>query len=419
MALEFAHGAIQWLGTDAAGTTYTVSGLSFQPKALRFYWQGLQSAVDATSTTTHQRAGIGFAVSTSARRCTAVQDQDAALAMTCTTSAWTDCVAATVTSTPARDGALDLDAINSDGFRLIVDDQAPVGITVFWEAWGGSDITNAAVGDIAEPAATGNQSYTSPGFTPNIVMMSGVQATSMDAAARGDSGLSVSAMSGTTTPLQFVLVNNNDDGSAASDCDRYYRQEGHAMIAVAGGNPDARANLNAFLSNGFELNWSARATTNRRTIFLCIAGGTWQARSDTWTTTAVGTTLTISGLPFAPKGVSMTTPPSTLSAAGTADAGEQASWGSASSTSSRRCMAYGLPNGTATSEVNLRMEYDEIAASALLSPLIDVDAFLPDGIRYIVDGTLAASATISSLLFGDAPNVFSPLYSRRPYTVRI
>lgn len=40
--LAFAHGGIQWLAADAATTVYTVSGLSFQPKALAFAWQGLQ-----------------------------------------------------------------------------------------------------------------------------------------------------------------------------------------------------------------------------------------------------------------------------------------------------------------------------------------------------------------------------------------
>jgi hypothetical protein len=35
MALQCAHGAIQWATSDTAGTTKTVSGLAFQPKALR------------------------------------------------------------------------------------------------------------------------------------------------------------------------------------------------------------------------------------------------------------------------------------------------------------------------------------------------------------------------------------------------
>jgi hypothetical protein len=40
MALEYAHGVIQWAGADPIGTTYTVSGLAFQPKAIVFKWHG-------------------------------------------------------------------------------------------------------------------------------------------------------------------------------------------------------------------------------------------------------------------------------------------------------------------------------------------------------------------------------------------
>jgi hypothetical protein len=36
MALEFAHGSIRVATSDVTTTVLTVSGLSFQPKALRF-----------------------------------------------------------------------------------------------------------------------------------------------------------------------------------------------------------------------------------------------------------------------------------------------------------------------------------------------------------------------------------------------
>src|SRR5262245_15966699 len=117
MALEFAHGAIQWLAADAATTTYTVSGLSFQPKALRFYWVGLQSSTDAVSQTVNERRGIGFAVDTSNRRSIGTFNQDTAASANCGAAARNDCVACTTDGAGASDGRLDLNAINSDGFR--------------------------------------------------------------------------------------------------------------------------------------------------------------------------------------------------------------------------------------------------------------------------------------------------------------
>ena len=83
MALEYAHGAIQWLAADGASTTYTVSGLSFQPQALRFTWCGLQSATDAASGAVNEQRGVGFAVGTSARRCVGSFSQDTAATSNC------------------------------------------------------------------------------------------------------------------------------------------------------------------------------------------------------------------------------------------------------------------------------------------------------------------------------------------------
>ena len=95
MALEYAHGAIQWLAADVATTVYTVSGLSFQPKALRFSWNGLQSATDAASAAVNLQRGGGFAVDTSNRRCVGSFSQDTAATSNCGTVARNDSLACT------------------------------------------------------------------------------------------------------------------------------------------------------------------------------------------------------------------------------------------------------------------------------------------------------------------------------------
>src|SRR5262245_3244271 len=268
MALAFAHGSIAWLSADAATTVYTVSGLSFQPRLIHFYWQGIGSATDTTTTTISQRQGHGFATSTSDRRCVATYDRDdgsaegTAAAMVCTSCYSDDCIAATLTSAPARDGLLDLNSITSDGFTCIVDDAAPANITVFWEAWGGSDARAYGTGAFAEPAAGGTQNYTATGFTPGdngdqVVMIAGVQSVSAaNTAERNDSGLSFGWATGSTSAENVVIATNDDDGSAACDSDMYARAgECLAMITVAGGNPSARAPMSAFGNDQFTINW--------------------------------------------------------------------------------------------------------------------------------------------------------------------
>ena len=83
MALSFAHGAVRWLSTDVATTTYTVSGLSFEPKAIRFYWVGIDSATTTANQTTTERRGVGFASSTTSRACTGTYSLDAGASSDC------------------------------------------------------------------------------------------------------------------------------------------------------------------------------------------------------------------------------------------------------------------------------------------------------------------------------------------------
>jgi hypothetical protein len=409
MALEFAHGVIRWLAADAATTVYTVSGLSFQPKAIRVYWMGLGNATDQASGTVHSRRGVGVATGTGDRRCVGSQDQDAAGTMVCTSGYRTDCVAMTLTSTPAADGLLDLNSITSDGFTLIVDDQGVVDIAVFWEAWGGSDILNAATGEIAEPAATGAVDYT-VGFEPSVVMLAGVQATgAAQTAARNDSGLYVGAATSGNPAHNVVVVGNSDDASTASDTDGYCQtDECVAMITVGGGNPSARAQMTRTLSTGFTLNWIARATTNRRSIYLAIAGGEWRAGSLTIAGNSGGATASVSGLPFTPKGVSLMGRMTAEQTAGTASAEDRLGLGSGTSTSSRRAQGHLSENATASSaaEIDLVLEYDQVLAypstgGALLTAY-DINAMAADGFTLIVDTAGGvASEWIGYLTWGD------------------
>ena len=76
MALEFAHGSFQWLTTDILNSTKGVTGLGFQPKVIRFYWNGQSFAKPASAPFTQSsgalaaaRRGIGFAVGPTSRRC--------------------------------------------------------------------------------------------------------------------------------------------------------------------------------------------------------------------------------------------------------------------------------------------------------------------------------------------------------------
>ena len=395
MAISYAHGAIQWLAADGVSTTYTVSGLSFQPVGIRFSWCGLQNAADAVSGAVNSRRGVGFAVSTSSRRSVGSFSQDTPTAANCGTVACSDCVVVTTDGAGALDGMLDINAINSDGFQLIVDDMTPANLTIFWEAWGGPDITVAVVGDIAEPAATGDQDYAVTGFrsgaTNQVVMLAGVQSVAaVNTAEAGDSGMYIGYTTG-PNGQNIVLIGNSDDASGTMDTDGYARgDECLGMIVIAGGTGvNARAALTRFNDDGFRLNWAARATTNRRSIFMALKGGEWRAGDYTIDGNTGSATATVSGLTFTPLGVSLIGRMATESASNSAGANDRMGWGCGSSTSSRRSMGVLDEDATIVAEIDTTIQYDQVlcfpsTAGALLSAY-DISQMNSDGFQIIVD----------------------------------
>jgi len=211
--LQFAHGSVRWLAADAATTTYAVTCTdvggagTFQPKAIRFYWNGIGTGADANSTSLDLHHGIGFATGTAARRCVSGYSQDAAAAALCGSGCHDAAVAATIDGAAAYTGLLDLSSLDAGGFTLVVDDQVPVNLSVHWEAWGG-DLSVATVGSIAEPASTGSVNYTVTGFTSDggqqVVMFAGCQSTAVVPAAVADDngiciGFASAAAVGTST----------------------------------------------------------------------------------------------------------------------------------------------------------------------------------------------------------------------------
>lgn len=424
MALSTAHGSFRAgpnldLDTDTIGNTYTVSGLTFQPKALIFWWNGLDSAgVDATSETTNQRQGYGFATSTTSRRCVHVIGIDAAGSMTTGAEESPSLCIAALNAVASAGIGVDLDALNSDGFRLICDvAHASLAITVFWVAIGGSDVTNATTGSITEPAATGNQSYTVTGsFQPTIAFFA---SRALDGAV--DAHMMFGAATGTGAGNQFVVVNNQDEGSANSDADRYMRgDECVAFITAAGGNPNARAQFNGFDSVGFDLNWVARAGTTRTLIYLAIAAGSNVAVGTTTVDlTTLSNTTTISGLSFQPDLGMIVSHGTAEQTAGTSTTEGMLSVGSFTSTSSRRCQSFRDENGTGNAEINLGLSYDEVlqllTTSGTVDAEVDIDAITSDGFRLICSDALGSNVFAGYIALGNPPAAAEPDNFRWPY----
>jgi hypothetical protein len=422
MALEFTHGAIQWLTTDILNSTKVISGFGFAPKALRFYWFGIQSnsPTNDASQALDSRRGVGFAVSAASRRCVGSYSQDAALDSNTGVVAADNSVCITVDGNGTVDGRLDISSFDPDGFTLIVDDVVPANITVFYEAWGGDDITVAEIGDIAEPAATGVQNYTVNGFTSDgrdqVVMFAGVQSTAaLNTGQVQDSGMCVGFASSTSTTNNITICGNSDDASATMDTDGYIRQgECLSMIVIAGGNPNARATLSAWGTNQFTLNWLARATTNRRYIFLAIKGGGWNAGAVTIAGNTLNSTVNIGSQPFVPNGISMFTRNTAQSTVAVSTVNDLISMGTASSTTSRNSGGGLDENGTAAAEIDLVVQYDSVlsvpSAAGAVQAEYDINSFSINNIQIITDVAGGVATTfLGYLAFGT--KIYSPRIS--------
>ena len=423
MALEYAHGAVQWLSTDGASTTYTISGLAFQPKAIKFFWNGLQSSVDATSTTLSQHRGIGFAVSTSSRCCIASYSEDASTdGAHCVSLAADDCVVGSISSsgsprTASRDGELDLNSIETDGFVLIVDDPTPVSLTVFWEAWGGTDITVAVIGQASEPAATGTVDYTVTGFDNNalgdqVVMVIGsTSSAAVNTASITDSGIEHGFATSTDLSQNVNFTVASDEASVTTDTNRWAGDKHFfAQMSRGGGSINGVAVMSAFATDKFTLNWTSVGTANRRNFWLAIKGGRWRAGSIVHNARIASATSTVAGLPFTPVGVD-------LFGVGYWNLngyGELApdvyTIGCASSTSSRRSLAGYDQSAVTTSNTALALNYSSCAciinASGTVTVAIDINQMTNDGFELITDTATSTehwNMWFGYLSFGSVP----------------
>lgn len=419
--MNFAHGAFTWDWTEALNTTHAITGLGFSPKAIRCYYSGISSATDASTDTVSLNRGVSFSTpSFNIRIGVNSFDQDNTASMQCQTAFFQGAAMRAQGGTTAGITArLDISSFDADGFtfKTVVTPATggPQTITIFWEAWGGEDITRVSVNAIAEPAATGNVDYvvTGAAFTPDVVMFAGCQSTGViNTTARSDSGFCVGFASSGAAADNVVVLGNNDDGSASADTDGYCKTgECLAMITTAGGNPNARAQLTQFNADGFRLNWIARGVTDRRYISMSIKGGRWQAGSYTINGSSGGATATVSGLTFTPIGMCLIGRMTTEQAAGTSTIQDRIGLGTGTSPSDRKTQGMLSEDATANSEIDLTIQYAQVLAfpstTGTLQSAYDINSIDTGGFQIIVDTAGGvASEWQGYLTFGTVGRIF-------------
>jgi len=415
MALSHANGKVQWLNAHSIGTQYTISGLSFQPKAIRVWALGFQLSTDGAVTTQHANRVVGFCDGALQQRSIAAFDQDAVATSATGVIARNNCIACTTNGSGATGGILRVHQVNSDGFILEVDATTlSADITILWDVWGGSDITQVVIGDFTASGATGDVDYSAAGMTAGatdqILMLAGCHSTAaMNTGTNTDAGFWTGfAKNGSQ---QLVYCGNSDDASGGTaDTDAYYQGgECLAIIPVGGAATTAnRATFSQWNTDGFRLNWLQATTSGQQNIFMAIKGGSWAAGELSINGAVLDATTTVSGLGFTPVGGLLLSGIGQALTVGDTIGTDIVSMGSFSGLSSSHTGSQRSELSNPTQIIQYA-EFDEalvkVRSDAAVDYALEIDNLASGSFRLIVTQTIgtASNQWVGFMVFGDAP----------------
>jgi hypothetical protein len=327
------------VGSFARRTTTgldTVSGLSFQPKAVLLF---LPMALAADTWTTGALWGLGMLAGVGTAPLSGANITQAAQTSfggTTITSQIGQRIAAKAMVITTNTGTLTAEAngiITSDGFQLDWTTNAGTADILFWIALGGSDITNAFVKTFTSKATTGSHPVTGVGFQPDCLIFSGSQIAGASLPVGGDHGNVQLGIA--TAAASWAMGHYSQDGDTFSHTARA-QDSGFVLLGVTATTVEPsvvsfveKASLTSMDSDGFTLNY-ATATAAWWKMALCLKGGSYKVGLQAKTTGASGSADTVGSIGFDPVGALF------------------ASWEQVASTSAQndRRLTWGVSDGT-------------------------------------------------------------------------
>ncbi len=394
MALDVRTGSFL-TGTGALNSTIDVtfdSAMSTAAKAVILFWNGRAGSVDATGRASLYK-GQGFFTSTTSR---AAAGHTSADTLASSDGGQYHTNAACVFTTDhagVATGLLDVSALATTGFTLIVDDVLPFDMRVGYIAFGGSDITNTHINYFTEAATTGayTQTITDPGFQGTIAFFLGAHNNSVPPASSGSLGLTAFGAAVSSTQ-QAVYNGGQDDASTTMDTQAYAKSGECMAFAPAGAGKviDARYSFNAWTSTGFSLDVTQDLATplTRRVHYLVIQGGSWRVDGLT-TQTNTTTAITETGFGFTPAGALFVGAGRAESVADTPTTHDILSIGAATSTTNRMALGSSDQDLAANAVVSTGVEFDaaylHVSTTGTINGLMDIQSFDTDGFTCIMD----------------------------------
>lgn len=405
MALDCHVGSFN-ITTGAATTTQDVTDPGFQPLAVIFWWSGDTSSSDAVAGGSHRR-GMGFAVSSSDRRCISAMSEDAgASSVTYSIQRIDKCISILADGIGTQDGEADLSTMLATGFRIVIDDQFTAAYRIHYMALGGADLTDAETGIFDESGSTGNRDITSVSFQPDCVLFISSNSPSASSAGNADSGTMIGFA--TSSSERGVVLGVSNSGSSTMNT-RAYSYSGECIARPASNilSIITRVDFVSFLSNGFRLNGLEEGGGSSRTHYLALKGGNYKVGN--LLTRTDGNDITESGFGFTPTGVLFLSHCKAESTQDTWDDDDEISIGAASATDERAAIGNIDEDNTANAEVALGQQHDgvylNIATDDTAEGIMDLKSLDADGLTCVMDDADASAAIVHYLAFGPAAAV--------------
>ncbi len=396
--------------TGVVGTTLNVTGFTdadgntFNPTIFIFRWSGATSATDSVASG-HVNDGIGFAASATDRRCVYSHVEDAGADSICDNGHRADSIVVALDNAGAIEGILDIDALITNGLRIIVDDQFVNAYRV--HVLGILGHANAET-DVFNVPTTGtppfNQDITSIAFQGDIVLFA--WAYRITDPPSNSAGSHIGFGAAVSSTQQGVVQRTVEDAQMVSDSAAYgLSAECVAISNVANANTvQMRAAFSQFLSNGFQLTWQEIITTANRVHVMVIKGGSWAVGESA--TRMDGNDIVVSGLSFKPAGGIIASVGRAESTADTPTADAETSIGFFVNPTTRGVQCIGDDDAADPMDVSNGVEYDEVLinitpAGVVTAGLMDMKSRDTGGATFVMDDVDTAASWFMWVMGGD------------------
>lgn len=248
-------------------------GVGFQPKVVIFWITG--QTAHGTSTGL-MRLSFGWVTGSSEQGCiTYASDSGEGTSVVKQDHRSDRCIIVRGSLSGNIIGEASFVSFDANGFTINWID-AISGAIVHFVAIGGDDLTNAKVGKFSKKTSTGNQSTTGVGFKPDVILMTGVTATTEDTASAHMGFFLGTAKSAAS---RWCTGGFAKDGAGTSNTGRFQRTNRCILQTDEDGAVVSEADFVSMDTDGFTINYSTADANAYGYFYLALKGGAYKVGS--------------------------------------------------------------------------------------------------------------------------------------------